>query len=111
MFSTAQIVLSLPHRRRYAVTNEPDMTSPVTRADMTTAFAQFEAKIAQLLSAMESRLSQAIGAAARESEREFNDRLAIIDSVYRDLPKRVRDLEAKVFAPKRRATAARRKRS
>lgn len=105
------------------MTNDTDMNAPATRTDVNAALDNFAARlpaiieavvepiVSRLVTASENRLYEAIGAAARESEREFNDRLRIVESEYRDLPKRVSKLEAKVFPPKRRATAARRKRS
>lgn len=80
------------------------VTASVTESVMARVNALFEERDARLT----AELTHQIRASAADTHRY----IAALDDKYRDLPARVTRLETKVFAPKRkRATAARRKRS
>jgi hypothetical protein len=66
-------------------------------------------QVKALLKVLEDRLMGELRHQATGSARELEDRLVVIDEPYRDLPRRVTKLEAKVFGPppKRRRRAAR----
>jgi len=98
-----------------------DMSTPVTRGELKEELGSLESRFDQKLGSLESRFDQkldlwggALLARITDSERRLLDELArhagaiqetltkhilAIDDKYRDLPDRVRRLEAKVFAP------------
>ena len=86
-------------------------------AQLSAQFAQMGAQLAQVPAQMkvliedsEARVMTEMRLQNRGSEDELATRLVAVDDQYKDLPKRVRKLEAKVFPPKRGAATARRRR-
>jgi hypothetical protein len=101
-----------------------DMSTPVTRGELKEEFAKFEIKLDQKLGKLEIKLDQklelwggALMARIADSERRMiaelarhcsamqevlSKQISTIDEKYSDLPARVRRLEVKVFAPRRR---------
>jgi ubiquinone biosynthesis protein UbiJ len=105
-----------------------DMSTPVTRGELREEFARFEIKVDQKLDQLERRLDLkfdqkleiwggALVARIADSERRMiaelarhcnamqealSKQISVIDEKYSDLPARMRRLEAKVFAPRRR---------
>lgn len=104
--------------------NEPDMDAPVTRREMHEALEIWAgaiiekvtesvmARVTALFEERDARLTAELTHQIKASADDTHRYIAALDDTYRDLPARVTRLENKVFAPKRkRATAARRKRS
>ena len=110
--------------------DESEMAVPVTRGEMETALAKLandiigalrselggavatlRGEIGTAFNMCEEHIGLQIQAQARQTEENVIARVEGVLDPYKGLPQRVSKLEAKVFAPKRRATAARRKRS
>jgi hypothetical protein len=90
--------------------SEPrDMDAPVTRREMHEALETWAAviidKLTTAMKAMETRLMGELARATKGSEEELTTRIRVVDEQYTDLPGRVTRLEAKVFAPVKRARA------
>ena len=94
-----------------------DMSTPVTRGELRAELAQFEIRLEQkleqkleiwggaLLARIESTEQRLLSELARHAK-AFHEammvQISVIDEKYADLPQRVSQLEAKVFARKKR---------
>lgn len=90
-----------------------DMSTPVTRGELREEFAKFEVRLDQKLELWGGALLDRIAASERRMlaelarhcgamQESLSKQISVSDDKYNDLPGRVRKLEAKVFAPKRR---------
>jgi hypothetical protein len=81
------------------------------RDELGTAVSTLRGEIGTAFSMCEEHIGLQIDRRAIQTEENVVTRVGVMLDPFKGLPERVSRLEAKVFAPKRRATAARRKRS
>lgn len=81
------------------------------RGDLETAVSTLRGEIGSAFKMCEEHIGLQIDRRAMQTEENVISRVGVMLDPYRGLPERVANLEAKVFPPRRRATAARRKRS
>lgn len=90
-----------------------DMSTPVTRGELRAELATFEQKLDQKLeiwagalrahiAESERRLLAELARHYKAIQEALSKQISVIDDKYRDLPARVRKLEARVFTPRRR---------